>query len=599
VDAPDPDSSWTQFRSRFILFTGKGGVGKTTTAAALAVALSDEGRRVLIVSTDPASNLSGVFTTQVGNTPTPVPGVPGLDAMDIDPQAAADSYRARVLEPLRDTMPAADVDAVAEQLAGQCTVEVAAFDEFSGLLAAPEITAVYDHIIFDTAPTGHTLRLLELPAAWSNFIETSPDGASCLGPLSALGTKRSLYQDTVAALGDPTRTTVVLVARPERTALAEADRAGNELASLGVTNQHLIINGLLTAPLPGDPVAETFSKQQHDAIERLSATLAALPVDIIALVPYDLIGVQSLRSLTGRGSAPPEPIVANAAPIPVQDLDALIADLAEAGPGVVMVMGKGGVGKSTVATAIAHGLAAARCPTHLASTDPAGRLDETPGSNLTTSWIDPRAETQRYIDAKLARAANLDAAARDLLEEDLRSPCTEELAVFVAFSNLLRRGRREHVVIDTAPTGHTLLLLDQTGSYHRDIQRASAGVEGRVTTPLMRLQDPEFTRVLIVTLAQTTPIQEATELQLDLRRAGIEPAGWIINASLAASDTTDPVLMRRAALEHDHIHRVHDELASRVWIIPWQPESATTVRRAWPRENGDSSNARTSPPSAK
>ena len=248
-----------------------------------------------------------------------------------------------------------------------------------------------------------------------------------------------------------------------------------------------------------------------------------------------------------------------------------------------MVMGKGGVGKTTVAKALATGLAAAGCPTHLGSTDPAGRLDETSGSNLTTSWIDPRVETQRYIDAKLARAANLDDDARSLLEEDLRSPCTEELAVFVAFSNLLRRGRREHVVIDTAPTGHTLLLLDQTGSYHHDILRASAGVEGRVSTPLMRLQDPTFTRVLIVTLAQTTPIQEATELQVDLRRAGIEPSGWIINASLAASDTTDPVLLRRAALEHDHIRRVHDELASRLWIVPWTPESASTERRPGPR----------------
>ena len=484
-------------------------------------------------------------------------------------------------------MPAADIDAVAEQLAGQCTVEVAAFDEFSGLLAAPEITAAYDHIIFDTAPTGHTLRLLELPAAWSNFIETNPDGASCLGPLSALGTKRSLYQDTVAALGDPTRTTVVLVARPERAALAEAERAGNELAALGVTNQRLIINGVLTAPVTGDPVAEAFAGQQRDAIERLPVRLATLPRRHHrpgALRP-DRNHVPTMAH--GSRPAPTEPVVSDASTIPLQDLDALIADLAEAGPGVVMVMGKGGVGKTTVAKALASGLAAAGRPTHLASTDPAGRLDETLGSSLTTSWIDPRAETQRYIDAKLARAANLDADARDLLEEDLRSPCTEELAVFVAFSNLLRRGRREHVVIDTAPTGHTLLLLDQTGSYHHDILRASAGVEGRVTTPLMRLQDPTFTRVLIVTLAQTTPIQEAAELQVDLRRAGIEPSGWIINASLAASDTTDPVLLRRAALEHDHIRRVHDELASRLWIIPWTPESAGTERRPGPAKNAE------------
>ena len=262
----DPDGWLT----RFILFTGKGGVGKTTTAAALAVSLADEGRRVLIVSTDPASNLSGVFATEIGNDPTPVPGAGGLDAMDIDPQVAADAYRSRVLDPLRATMPADEIDAITEQLAGQCTVEVAAFDEFSGLVAAPDVAAAYDHIIFDTAPTGHTLRLLELPAAWSTFIEANPDGAGCLGPLSALGAKRSLYQDTVAALGDPTRTTVVLVTRPEHGALAEADRAGRELAALGVTNQRLIVNGILTDPLPGDVVAEAFSRQQQ-------ASLRALP----------------------------------------------------------------------------------------------------------------------------------------------------------------------------------------------------------------------------------------------------------------------------------------------------------------------------------
>ena len=563
-------ATWTSLGTRFILFTGKGGVGKTTTAAALAVALADEGRHVLIVSTDPASNLSGVFTMTVGTEPTAVPGVPGLDAMDIDPEAAADAYRERVLGPLRGTIADTELASVAEQLSGQCTVEIAAFDEFSGLLASGETGAGYDHIVFDTAPTGHTLRLLELPAAWATFIDVNPGATSCLGPLSALATKRSLYQETVEALGDPDRTTVVLVSRPEPAAVREADRAGGELAAQGVRNQRLIVNGVLEHPLVGDPTAVGFADQQRQAIDQLPPHLAELPVDTVALVPYDLTGLASLRALTGHGPAPEPPPAAATMTVEIPGIDALVAELTEAGPGVMLVMGKGGVGKTTVAAAIAAGLSRAGLDTHLSSTDPAGHLADVEGSHLTTSWIDPGAEVQRYVDAKLAAARDLTAEQRNLLAEDLRSPCTEELAVFAAFSHLLRRGRTEHVVIDTAPTGHTLLLLDQTGSYHRDVMRTSAALGGHVTTPLMRLQDPAFTRIIIVTLAQTTPIQEATQLQDDLRRAGIEPYGWVINASLAASDTADPVLRQRAWLELQHIRQVHNDLAARSWIIPWQ-----------------------------
>ena len=568
VDGADA-TGWTSWRTRFILFTGKGGVGKTTTAAALAVSLADEGHRVLIVSTDPASNLGGVFTMAVGNDPTPVPGVSGLDAMDIDPDAAAYAYRERVLGPLRGTLSDAEVASVAEQLAGQCTVEIAAFDEFSGLLAAPEISADYDHIIFDTAPTGHTLRLLELPAAWATFIDANPGGTSCLGPLSALGTKRALYQETVEALRDATRTTVVLVTRPEPGAVREAARAGSELAAQGVGNQRLIINGVLEHPLAGDATATSFADSQRRAISQLPAHLASNPVDTVPLVPYDLTGLDSLRALTGHGPAPKVSGDEIPGPMAIPDIDALIAELTGAGPGIVMGMGKGGVGKTTVAAAIAAGLSGAGLDTHLSSTDPAGHRSDVAGDHLTTSWVDPDAEVQRYVDAKVASARDLTTQQRDLLVEDLRSPCTEELALFAAFSDLLRRGRREHVVIDTAPTGHTLLLLDQTGSYHRDVMRTSADVRGRVTTPLMRLQDPAFTRIIIVTLAQTTPVQEATQLQNDLRRAGIDPYGWVINASLAASDTHDPVLQRRAQLEHPRIRQIR-ELANRVWIIPWQ-----------------------------
>ena len=572
----EPASEWTRWRTRFLLFTGKGGVGKTTIAASIAIALADIGKRVLVVSTDPASNLADVFGTPVHDYPTTVAGVVGLSVMNIDPEAAAEAYRQKVLAPLDGVVPDAELRAVREQLSGQCTVEIAAFDEFSTLLADPNATAEFDHVVFDTAPTGHTLRLLSLPAAWSQYIETTPQGASCLGPLAALETKRALYEASVEALGDTARTTIVLVSRPDRKALSEAARASAELADLGVANQWLVVNGVLADPLAGDAVAEGFARRQRDALDAMPEPLARLPMMTVPLVPRDLVGIDALRALSAGRTEPPAEDGRFDEPPQIADLDALVAELLQAGPGVIMVMGKGGVGKTTIAAAIAQQLAHHGRRTHLSTTDPAGRpadLIADPPPGLTISRIDPDAEVQRYVDDKLRSANRLDPEQRALLEEDLRSPCTEELAVFQAFSNLLRLGRDQYVVVDTAPTGHTLLLLDRTGAYHRDIMRSSGTIPGHVTTPLMRLRNPAFTRVLIVTLAETTPVNEAAELQADLRRAGIEPFGWIINASLATSGTRDPVLRRRAALEHPHLRRVALELAARCWIIPWDAQA--------------------------
>ncbi len=563
---------WTRWRSRFVLFTGKGGVGKTTITAAAAVALADSGARVLVVSTDPASNLEDVFGAQLGVRPSAVPGVAGLSAMNLDPEAAADAYRSEVLAPLRGRVPEAELRAVEEQLSGQCTVEVAAFDAFSGLIADPQTTSAFDHVLFDTAPTGHTLRLLSLPAAWSEYIETNPAGASCLGPLAGLEAKRSMYDATVAALGDAARTTVVLVSRPERSALREAARANAELADLGIANQQHVVNGLLASPLPGDAIAEAFARHQRDAIAGASAELMALPRTTVPLVAADVTGIDTLRAFVAGHVGPVAVTVAGEELPDIPPLDAFVEDLATIGPGVTMVMGKGGVGKTTIAAAIARGLASRGLPTHLSTTDPAGRPADVVGestANLTVSRIDPEAAIAHYVDEKLRAAGDLDPEQRALLEEDLRSPCTEELAVFQAFSNVLRLGRDQHVVVDTAPTGHTLLLLDRTGAYHHDVMRSATTIHGRITTPLMRLRDPTFTRVLLVTLAETTPVHEAAALQVDLRRSGIEPFGWVINATLAASGTRDPVLRQRATLEYRHLRRVKDELAARCWIVPW------------------------------
>jgi arsenite/tail-anchored protein-transporting ATPase len=575
---------WASASGEFVLFTGKGGVGKSTMASAVALALADAGRRVLLVSTDPASNLHDLLGCPVGTEPTLVPDAPGLAAVNIDPEAAAHAYRARVLDPLRDTVDAAELSTIEEQLAGQCTTEVAAFDEFGALLAQPSAERGFDHVVFDTAPTGHTLRLLALAAEWSQYLKTSPQGASCLGPMGQLELNQHRYEAAVSALQDRRRTTVVLVARPDPASLREAARASGELARLGIGHQRLVINGLLTDPLPVDRIATDFADRQRRALASLPEGLTDLPLTTLALLPFDLTGTAALRALTRETSpaASPTPPRMDQRP-DLAPLDDLVSDLARRGPGVVMVMGKGGVGKTSIARAIAQGLASHGCRTHLSTTDPAGNLDNlAPGSSgqLTTSRIDPTTEVRRYVQHRLDAAASLPTDERALLEEDLRSPCTEEIAVFNAFSRLLRAGRDHHVVIDTAPSGHTLLLLDRTGSYHHDVLRTSTVDPSKIRTPLMRLQDPAFTTVLLVTLPETTPVHEAADLQSDLRRAGIEPYGWVINASLAASGTQDPTLRRRAELEVPLLETIDRHLAPRTWIVPWQV-GGSTVRSSW------------------
>jgi arsenite-transporting ATPase len=560
--------------TRHLFFTGKGGVGKTSNACAAAVALADGGRRVLLVSTDPASNLGQVFGVTIGGQPTPIPEVPGLFAINIDPEAAARAYRERVVGPYRGVLPDDAVAGMEEQLSGACTVEVAAFDEFTELLTPDGAAAGFDHVVFDTAPTGHTLRLLQLPAAWTGFLETNERGASCLGPASALKTQQTRYAAAVAALADPQRTTVILVARPDRGALAEAGRTAGELDALGLRHQRLLVNGVFRATDSSDPLAAALDARGQAALAAMPATLRDLPRIDVPLQGHNIVGVAALRGLADP-HAPATRATAQVTAITSMDLpplDGLVDEIAAAGHGLVMVMGKGGVGKTTIAAAVAVELAGRGLPVHLTTTDPAAHLTEALGREvpgLKVSRIDPAAETAAYREKVLERSAHtLDAAGLALLEEDLRSPCTEEVAVFHAFSRLVFGARREIVVMDTAPTGHTLLLLDATGAYHREMLRTTAGVPGKVQTPLMRLRDPAYTRVLLVTLAETTPVLEAAELQSDLRRAGIEPFAWVVNASLAAAGPRDPVLAARATAELEQIAAVKTDLATRVAVVP-------------------------------
>ena len=576
-----------------LFFTGKGGVGKTSLACATAVALADAGRRVLLVSTDPASNLADVLGAPVGPVVAEVATVPGLSALNVDPEAAARAYRERVVGPMRGVLPDDAVAGIEEGLSGACTTEIAAFDRFAALLAGEGDAVGADVVVFDTAPTGHTLRLLELPAAWSGFIDENPGGASCLGPSSGLETQRERYEAAAQALRDPARTTLVLVARPEPPALAEAARSAAELAALGVDSQRLVVNGVFRATDPSDPLAAAIEREADRALVEIPEALKALPRETVALRPHNLVGLDALRDLVadhGAYDAPTEAPEVPALPDAAADLAALVSEIEAEGKGLVLVMGKGGVGKTTVAAAVATELAARGHAVHLTTTDPAAHLDEALGDDvpgeITVSRIDPEEETRLYTDRVLrTKGADLDDDARRLLAEDLRSPCTEEVAVFHAFSKAVGQAARGFVVMDTAPTGHTLLLLDATGSYHREVLRSSGLPAERVTTPLMRLQDPAFTRVLVVTLAETTPVREAAALQADLRRAGVEPFGWVVNRSLAAARPSDPLLAARAAAEVPEVETVAERHAPvgprgpRLAVLPYTPEPPVGAAR--------------------
>ena len=562
--------------TRYMFFTGKGGVGKTSLSTATALTLADAGQKVLLVSTDAASNLDEMLGIELRNTPVPVPGAPGLSVLNIDPDHAAESYRQRVLAQMGSGASDETLSKVREQLSGACTTEIAAFDEFSSLLSSD--AQQFDHVVFDTAPTGHTLRLLSLPRAWTGFLAGNDRGASCLGPHSGLKMQEERFKVALDTLSDATQTTVVLVTRPDKGAIAEAARTSEELRHLGLSNQHLAINSVFHASDRTDAVACAVEAQGLQALDTLPDVLRALPQDQVPMRPFDTVGLPALRAMLAPGAVPVQPPWST----PVQDseplpgLAALADELAAAGNGLIMVMGKGGVGKTTVAAALALGLVQRGQTVHLSTTDPAAHLAGTlngqvPG--LTLSRIDPHVETQRYIDKIMAaKSPHLNAAEQALLLEDLQSPCTEEVAVFHAFSRIVSEGRSAFVVLDTAPTGHSMLLMDATGAYHRQMTREFEGHGGantRIVTPLMRLQDAAYTKIILVTLPEITPVSQAAALQDDLRRAGIEPYAWVLNKSVLKAGTRDPLLAARLASERQQRKRMAAGLAKRLFSVPW------------------------------
>ncbi len=570
---------------KFLFYTGKGGVGKTTLACAMAVKLAEEGNKVLLISTDPASNLKDVLDSKISDVIKQHFKVPNLFMVNIDPEKSAQEYRKRVLEPLRETTNKQELNKIEEGLSGACTTEIASFDEFARFITGEGELENIDIVIFDTAPTGHTIRLLELPAAWDTFLEKNPQGASCIGPSSALKSSKARYKSVIESLRDPEKTVFHLVARSDKASLKEAARTSKELKDLGFLNQKLSINGVFSALDETDSLAiEIQSMAQHN-LKNLPTILQTMERTDYPLLPYNILGIEKLKSIFDKQKQ--EDIIKSEMQVTQhtsssnKTLKSLVDDLENSnGKGLIMTMGKGGVGKTIVAASIATLLAKRGHNVLLTTTDPAAhvsdfinQLDQIP-KNLVVERIDPKAETKIYTDKILKlKGKSLDPKAQNLLIEDLKSPCSEEVAVFNAFSKAIHKAKRQYVVMDTAPTGHTLLLLDTTGSYHKEVMKTTNLDPNRITTPYMSLQDEDFAKILLVALPETTPMREAEDLQNDLKRAGIEPHSWVINQSLSILENlSDPILVQRAQAEIEIINKIKNKIAQDTFLLPFIAE---------------------------
>lgn len=586
--------------TEYLFFSGKGGVGKTTMACATAVAEADAGRKTLIVTTDPASNLADVFEQPIGHQVTPIAGVPNLWAMEIDPDKATEEYRERILGPFRAIMPEDVVKVLEEQFQSPCTTEMASFDRFVDFMDRGD----FDLVIFDTAPTGHTIRLLELPVDWSRHIEESAKGSgqTCLGPVQAIQESKAKYDRAIALLTNPAHTRFIFVLQPEQTAIFETERSAKELQGIGVQSQELIVNGIL----PVEACDQPFFRKRHEMQQRHQAEIRSrfpLPIREMLLRDGEVKGIASLRevaeALRGDGSGSLASVAREVEPIgevipsslPASELLKLLTPQNGTGKAVFFT-GKGGVGKTVVSCAAALCLARQGVRALLLTTDPAAHIGQvldvpvgdrpapvpsTPG--LWGARIDAKQATEEYKARILAEAKGR--YSEDMLlaiREELESPCTEEMAAFDKFLAYLDSAEYDVVVFDTAPTGHTLRLLELPFDYSQQVKlmvtttqqggALRAETQDRFNRVIARLRDPERTVFAFVLYPESTPVVEAYRASQDLAAAGIPTQFVVANQVIPADLATNSFFRSRQAMQTRYLREVERRFGVPVVVLP-------------------------------
>lgn len=598
--------------TQFLFFSGKGGVGKTSMACTTAVHYADAGKRTLIVTTDPASNLSDVFEQAIGHAVTPIHGAPNLFAMEIDADKATKEYKDRALAPIRDAFPPAMVAVMEEQMSGPCTAEVAAFDRFTDFIDAPnDSNGTFDVVIFDTAPTGHTLRLIELPAEWSRTIDAAEQGSgqTCIGPAAAIQDAKHKYERAVAAMRNPTATTFTFVLQPEATAIKETRRAMDELQKLGIASQALIVNGIIPAEEAANPLFAARRAMQQEYLAQITRELP-LPTRQMPLLAGEITGVTRLRAVAGllfNGDAtalvtqieqtlPAEPLSA--------DLNAILPRLLpDGGRRTIFFAGKGGVGKTVASCTTAVWLAQQGLTTLLLTTDPAAHLGDVLGvpvgdtvapvagvPNLFATKIDPRAAGEAYktriiADAQ-ARGRSREALA--VMQEELDSPCTEEIAAFDLFIEYATQNAWDVIVFDTAPTGHTLRMLELPMDWSKQLDvKVFASVDGTAADDVAKarfagvidlMRDPARSTFAFVLYPEATPILEAERAVAELATLGIRPGLVVANYVLPETAATTPFGQARRAMQLRYLSELPGRFAAPVLPVPLLPQEVQGLR---------------------
>jgi len=591
--------------TQYIFFSGKGGVGKTTMACATAIHYASQDKKTLIVTTDPASNLADVFEQEIGHKIAQIKGLKNLFAMEIDPDVATEEYKERIIGPFREVMPADVIASLEENLSGPCTTEMASFDRFIDFMEGSE----YDIIVFDTAPTGHTIRLLELPVDWSRHIEQSAKGSgqTCLGPVQTIQDSKEKYDRATALLKDTSRTTFIFVMRPEALSLYETLRASKELETIGIRSGRIIINGILP-----EMVCEVeFFKKKFDSQQQvIRETKEAInkPIQYMLLRDNEVKGTFGLTNVASElfdGTRPSTtsdtgvPMLREAAVTP-PDINKLFLPDTAKGTKAIFFTGKGGVGKTSISCVAAVYIANKGFKTLIVTTDPAAHLGEVFGvrvgseparimDNLFAVMIDQEQAFKEYKERTLSEARGK--YSEDMvaaMEEELNSPCTEEMAAFDKFVRFIEGKEYDVVVFDTAPTGHTLRLLDLPFDYAKQVELMvstcdSASVkretQNRFREIISLLRDRDRAVFTFVLYPESTPIMESYRAMQDLKEAGIETQLVVANLVLPEEVCVNDFFRNRRRMQMKYLQVINEKFGLPVLRFPMMQDEIRGLER--------------------